>query len=130
MVTRLLRRIRPLSVAAIVVATTACGNSFGSDGPTRIRLRNASSFELTSVTFAPGSERVEFDRIGPNATTEYTTVDHAYSYGYFDALVAGVRRTILPIDFVGESYIGEGKFTYQITIDESTKNPSVRLMKD
>lgn len=127
-------RVGQSLVAAIVVATAAamvgCGNPFASDGPTRIRLRNASSFELTSVTFAPGSERVEFDRIAPNATTEYRSVEHAYRYGYFDALVAGVRRTLQPIDFVGESYIGEGKFTYQITIDAQTKNPSMQLIKD
>jgi hypothetical protein len=126
----LTRRAGRLLVCAIIGATAACGNPFGSDGPTRIRLRNASSFELTSVTFAPGSERVEFDRIAPNTTTDYTTVEHAYSYGYFDALVAGVRRTIQPIDFVGESYIGEGKFTYVITIDAQTKNPSIQLIKD
>ena len=123
-------RVRHFLVAATVVASAACGNPSGSDGPTRIRLRNASSFELESVTFAPGSERVEFARIGPNATTEYTSVDHAYSYGYFDALVAGERRTLLPIDYVGESYIGEGKFTYVITIDAQTKNPTVQLVED
>ena len=123
-------RVTRLLVGAVIGGTAACGNPFGSDGPTRIRLRNASSFELTSVTFAPGSERVEFDRIGPNATTEYRSVEHAYSYGYFDALIAGVRRTIQPIDFVGESYIGEGKFTYVITIDAQTKNPSMQLIKD
>ena len=123
-------RLRHVMIAALLAASAACGNPFGSDGPTRIRLRNASSFELTAVTFAPGSERVEFARIGPNATTEYTTVDNAYSYGYFDALVAGTRRTIQPIDYVGESYIGEGNFTYQITIDAQTKNPSMQLIKD
>ena len=123
-------RVRQFFVAAIVAATAACGNPFGSDGPTRIRLRNASPFELTSVTFAPGSERVEFARIGPNATTEYRSVEHAYSYGYFNALIDGDRRTIQPIDFVGESYIGEGRFTYVITIDAQTKNPSVQLIKD
>jgi hypothetical protein len=123
-------RVRHLIGATILLATAACGNPFGNDGATRIRLRNASSFELTAVTFSPGSERVEFARIGPNATTEYTTVEHAYSYGYFDALVAGVRRTIQPIDYVGESYIGDGNFTYQITIDAQTKNPSIQLIKD
>ena len=123
-------RLKQFVVFAIVGLTAACGNPFGSDGPTRIRLRNASSFELTAVTFAPGSERVEFARIGPNATTEYASVKNAYSYGYFDALVAGTRQTLLPVDFVGESYIGEGKFTYQITIDAQTKNPTIQLIKD
>ena len=131
MLTALVRgKVKQVLVAALMMVAAGCGNPFGSDGPTRIRLRNASSFELTSVTFAPGSERVEFDRIAPNATTEYRSVKHAYSYGYFDALVDGVRRTLQPIDFVGESYIGEGKFTYQITIDAQTRNPLMQLIKD
>ena len=123
-------RVKQIIAATIVAATVACGNPFGSDGPTRIRLRNSSPFELTAVTFSPGSERVEFARIGPGATTDYTAVKNAYSYGYFDALVAGTRRTLQPIDYVGENYIGEGKFTYQITIDAQTKNPSMQLIKD
>jgi hypothetical protein len=93
-------------------------------------LRNASAFELTSVTFAPGSPSLTFDRIAPGATTTYSKVPSAYSYGYFDALVGGERRTIMPIDYVGEKTIGDGKFTFEITIEPATRNPAVRLVKD
>ena len=126
----LARRLFRVALLGITVATAACGNPFGSDGPTRIRLRNASSFELTGVTFSPGSEQIKFDRIAPNATTEYTSVDHAYSYGYFDALVGGERRTLQPIDYVGESYIGEGNFTYVITVQAQTKYVVMELIKE
>ena len=112
------------------VASAACNNPFSSDDATRIRLRNASTFELTAVTFAPGTSRVEFARIGPAEVTPYSDVASAYSYGYLDVRVNGERRQLQPIDYVGESPIGSGRFTYVITIDAATLNPSMRLVRD
>ena len=113
------------------VATAACNNPFSSDDDaTRIRLRNASTFELTAVTFAPGTSRVEFARIGPAEVTPYSDVASAYSYGYLDVRVNGERRQLQPIDYVGESPIGSGRFTYVITVDAATRNPSVQLVRD
>ena len=121
-------RIASLSVVALT-AVAACDNPFTSDD-TRIRLRNASAFELTAVTFAPGSPRLEFARIAAGETTAYVTVDNAYSYGYLDLLVGGEHRRLQPIDYMGESYIGDGQFTYVITVDAASRNPIVTLVED
>jgi hypothetical protein len=122
---------KPGVVATLVALCIAsgCGNPFGADD-TRIRLRNASQFELTNVTFAPGTPRLEFARIAPGAATEYRPVEGAYRYGYLDVLVGGERRQLRPIDYVGESEIGEGDFTYVITIDATTRYPAVELRRD
>ena len=121
-----------LAASLLVLVTTiaACDNPFSSDDGTRIRLRNASAFELTAVTFAPGEASLEYARIAPGETTDYVRVDHAYSYGMLDALIGGQHRRIQPIDFVGESYIGDGRFTYVITVDAATRNPNVTLVED
>lgn len=126
-------RIRSLTKTlplAVIAALVACSNPFAGDGATRIRLRNASTFELTSVTFAPGAARLEFARIAPAATTEYAAVEDAYRYGFLDVVVDGARRVIQPIDYVGENVIGGGEFTYVITVDPTTRNPSVQLVRD
>ena len=115
---------------AIVALATGCNNPFSSDSGTRIRLRNASAFELTNVTFRPGQPKLEFDRIRPGEATNYVTVPNSYGYGYLEVLVNGSRRVIQPIDYVGESYIGDGRFTFEITVESSTLNPSTRLVKD
>ena len=117
------------ATAVVVAALSGCDNPFSSD-TTRIRLRNSSTFELTAVTFQPGGPKVEFDRIGPGQTTPYTTVSKAYDYGYLDVRVGGERRVIQPIDFVGESPVGEGRFTYVITIEPTTRNPAVQMVRD
>ena len=120
---------RVVAALAALSIVAACGNPFGDEG-TRVRLRNASEFELTNVTFAPGSPRLEFARIAPGAVTEYQSVEDAYRYGYLDLLVGGERRRLQPVDYVGESVIGDGDFTYVITIDAATRYPAVELRRD
>ena len=126
---RQLLKVRVLAALGALIIAVACGNPFGADG-TRIRLRNASTFELTNVTFAPGTPRLEYDRIAPGADTDYRSVEGAYRYGYLDVLVDGERRQLQPIDYVGESEIGDGEFTYVITIDAATRYPSIELRRD
>lgn len=121
-------RIAALSVAA--VAAAACSDPFSTDEGTHIRLRNSSSFDLTAVTFKPGLAEIKFAHIEPGATTNYIPVANAYRYGYLDVLVDGARRVIQPIDYVGESFVGEGRFTYVITVDPSTLNPAMTMVKD
>ena len=122
-------RIAVLFIAALA-AGAACNDPLAADGDTNIRLRNASTFELTAVTFTPGPAELKFARIAPGATTNYVPVSDAYRYGYLDLQVDGMQRTIVPIDYVGENYIGDGRFTYVITIDPTTRNPSVSLVED
>ena len=121
-------RARVAAFAALGIVA-ACGNPVGDEG-TRVRLRNPSEFELTSVTIAPGTPRLEFARKAPGAVTEYQSVEDPYRYGYLDLLVGGERRGLQPVDYVGESVIGEGDFTYVITIDAATRYPTVELRRD
>jgi hypothetical protein len=117
--------------AAIAVAVgSACGNPTHSGDGTQIRLRNSSTFDITSVTFRPGEAKLEFARIDAGQVTNYVAVSSAYRYGYLDVTVQGERRVLQPIDYVGESVIGEGRFTYVITIEPGTLNPGVTLVKD
>jgi len=118
------------TLLVLVATVAACANLLSSDDGTRVRLRNASSFELTAVTFASGQASLEYARIAPGETTDYVRVENAYSYGMLDVLVGGQHRRIQPIDFVGESYIGDGKFTYVITVDAGTRNPQVALVEE
>lgn len=124
------RRLAGILMVVMTAGAAGCDNPFWSDSDTRIRLRNASAFELTAVTFAPGAPRLEFPRIAAGAVTPYRTVDGAFRYGYLDVLVDAEHRRLQPTDYVGERVIGGGRFTYVITIEGATRNPSVALVKD
>ncbi|HEX6053993.1 MAG TPA: hypothetical protein VFZ21_32205 [Gemmatimonadaceae bacterium] len=127
---RRLAKMRGAVLGVLFGLVAGCSNPFSGDDETRIRLLNASGFEFTNVTFSSGMSQLEFTRIGPGEATEYRNVEEAYRYGYFDALIDGQRRTIQPIDYVGESTIGDGDFTYVITVDPTTRQPSVALRRD
>ena len=123
------RRLRLFAVA-VLTAAVGCNNPFSSDEGTEVRLRNASSFELTAVTFMPGAAELKFARIAAGEVTGYVAVANAYRDGYLDLLVGGEHRRLQPIDYVGENYIGDGRFTYVITADAVTRTPSVTLVED
>jgi hypothetical protein len=127
---RMTTRLKMVAAALGVAVTAGCSNPFSADDGTHIRLRNSSAFVLTAVTFQPGEPQLKFARIEPGEATDYVPVSNAYSYGYLDVTVDGARRVIQPIDYVGESYIGDGRFTYVITIEPGTLNPNTSLVKD
>ena len=123
-------RIAAASVALAGAASACRSDPFSTDEGTHIRLRNASTFDLTSVTFRPGQAEIKFARIEPGETTNYIPVANAYRYGYLEVFVDGARRVLQQIDYVGESFIGEGRFTYVISVDPSTLNPGMTMVKD
>ena len=109
---------------------SACSDPFSTDDGTHIRLRNASTFDFTAVTFNPGTSELKFARIAPGTVTNYVPVANAYRYGYLDLLIDGEHQTLQPIDYVGERFIGDGRFTYVITIDPATRYPTLALVED
>jgi len=124
-------RLRLLLIVVLTAAAAAgCNDPFSTDEGTHVRLRNSSTFEFTAVTFTPGTAELTFPRIAAGDVTAYIPVANAYRYGYLDLLVDGEHRRLQPIDYVGESFIGDGQFTYVITIDAATRNPSVTLVED
>ncbi len=125
------KTIRSAVAVATVITATGCNkNPFSTDDGTHVRLRNSTSFELTNVTFKPGTTELKFQRIRPGEATNYVPVSNVYRYGYLDVLVDGERRVLQPVDYVGENFIGEGRYTYIISVDPSTLNPGVELVKD
>jgi hypothetical protein len=47
-------------------------------------------------------------------------VKKAYRYALIEAVVAGKPARLIPIDYVGESELKAGRYTYVLTIDART----------
>jgi hypothetical protein len=81
----------------------------------RIRLHNLDSVALTDVQVRWPADSAHFDSIGAKAHTAYVAVDTAYGYAYIEAK-AGKRTWICqPTDFVGETPLAPGHYTYEIS---------------
>jgi hypothetical protein len=112
--------------AILMLALAACSNPFSEEGPTLVRLENTSAVELTDVTFSSGHDPLTFARIAPGERTEYVEVESSYSYGYLKVTANGRVHVIQPIDYVGESEIGPGRFTWRIVLTETGVNANLR----
>lgn len=80
-----------------------------------IRVKNDSSitFDIVQV----GTEENMHSNIAPGAFSDYLAYETAFSYSYIE-ITSGEETFILqPIDFVGETELPAGFYTYELDID-------------
>ena len=80
---------------------------------TQIRIRNDSNVAYENVIVGNKS----YGDIAPGAVTDYQNWESAYRYAYVSLTAEGKAMKIQPIDFVGETPLGSGRFTYVVTVE-------------
>ena len=82
-----------------------------------IRIANRSRVAIENVRVQFPSQTDVYGTIPPNGVTDYRVVKKAYRYARIEAVVAGKPAGFLPIDYVGESELKAGRYTYVLTIN-------------
>ena len=95
--------------------TPESGASARTDGKVRIRLHNLDSIGLTDLFVQWPVDSAHFDSLPPKAYTGYIAIDTAYRYAYIKAKAGKRVRICQPKDFVGESLLAPGWYTYAIS---------------
>lgn len=93
-----------------------CDNASLDGNKTNIRIQNNSGYEFTSVMLNPYNEPYNCERIKPGKATCYHGFTTAYNYAYVKLFINGKQFIIQPIDYVGETPLGKGNFTYTISV--------------
>ena len=89
-----------------------------------IRLSNTSDFKFENATY----NNVNFGDIEPGEITEYKTFESSYSYGRVIITIEGQEYAKTPIDFVGESLLEAGNYTFHYSFENN--NLTDELVKD
>jgi len=84
-----------------------------------IRLANVSQFKYQNIIVDTSTGIVNFDDLNAQQSSEYRTFEKAYSYAFIELQIDGNTYTFQPIDYVGESLLKNGYYTYQIDANES-----------
>ncbi|MCK0147333.1 hypothetical protein MWU78_16890 [Arenibacter sp. F26102] len=100
-------------VAAIFIG---CSDRDDNLDGVNIRITNESSvtFDLVQV----GSEEMVHENIVPDEYSGYLEYETAYEYAYINIKVGEENYVLQPIDFVGETPLENGFYTYVLTISE------------
>jgi hypothetical protein len=86
------------------------------DSKIRIRLQNLSdSLTFTNVLVVFPGDSARIASIGPKAYSEYFAVDSAYRYAFVEAKAGKKTYFCQPMDFVGETLLEPGRYTYALT---------------
>jgi hypothetical protein len=106
------------------------GTDTGAQGGVEIRIANRSDrdFDRVDATFDP--EKVEYGAVAKGATSEYRTVKQAYRYALVEVTAGGQTFRFHPIDFVGETPLEPGRYTYALTIEPSDNTITIDLVED
>ena len=100
----------------------------GCDSPTShgeevlIRIQNSSNYTMTSIKVAFPKEEVSYGDLVSGAKSDYKTISGAYRYAFISTVVEEKLLAIIPIDYVGESLLEPGLYTYKLYIHEDSFN--------
>jgi hypothetical protein len=102
------------AIFGLTLALTACDSPLlpWGGGDVEIRIQNNSSFPFERVEVGFPEGRVNYGSIRANSASEYRGVSKAYRYAYIEVEIAGEELVLQPIDYVGESLLGPGRYTY------------------
>ena len=81
-----------------------------------VRVENATGKDFKSVLVSFIGKEQRYGKIGAGKKSPYHVVDRAYRYDRIEVrLIGSTEKVVLqPIDFVGESLLGPGRYTYRL----------------
>ena len=85
-------------------------------GDVQIRIMNSSSFAFDRVDVVFPEDEVSYGSIRANSASAYRDVSKAYRYAYIEVEIGGEELVIQPIDYVGESLLRSGRYTYVLNV--------------
>lgn len=115
-------RLPTLALTTLVLA--ACAGDPGvvtpGEGPVRLRLENATGGVIDSATAWTLDGPRRFGRLLPGGSSAYTAVSAAYRFVTIDAFFPDTTLRLQVIDYVGESTLPPGRYTYILSLFEDT----------
>jgi hypothetical protein len=95
-----------------------------------IRIKNMSNLSYTGITVSTGGGQQVYDTLNANEKSNYKKYLFCYRYGFVQLKIDGKLYTLQPIDYVGETKLETGKFTYEIDANTSNNSLSLNFVKD
>jgi len=120
-----------LLVLPAVLLFAACGDAAGPEpGPVAIRVENGSAitFDEVTVWFPASTER--FGALSAGGTSRYRIIDRAYRYAGVEIRIGTETRVLMPIDYFGEDFLREGRYTYILGLEEGAVYPTLLLRQE
>jgi len=116
----------PMKVLVLLPLLLGCSNVVKTETDTvNLRVLNNSDYDFQDVNV----NGVQFGNVSKYEFSAYHEFSHAYRYGSVDLQIDDKEFRIIPIDFVGESLLENGSYTYMLSIDFESGNLILRFFE-
>ena len=85
-------------------------------------MSNISQFDFENIVVNTTTGDTNFENVSSQQMTNYKTFQTAYRYAFVEFEINGEIFTLQPIDYVGETPLENGNYTYQIDVNGSNLN--------
>ncbi len=96
----------------------------------KIRLSNISQYDFQNIVVNTTTGNVNFGNLSSGQKSEYKEFDKAYRYAFVELEIDGETYTLQPIDYVGETLLKNGIYTYQLDVNDIDTILSLTLVED
>lgn len=96
---------------------TACTDRDDEVSDVQIRIKNNSSINFERVVVGD-QDHVHLD-VAPDSFSEYLGYETAYTYAFIEVNSGSATYLLQPIDFVGETPLDIGFYTYELDVTEA-----------
>jgi len=84
-----------------------------------LRIKNTSQFDYTDIVVNTSGGEHNYGKVNSYQASDYKVFDLAFRYAFVELKIDGNTYTIQPIDYVGETPLDNGKYTYEINASNS-----------
>jgi hypothetical protein len=103
----------------VLVLGTGCGSLVLDHDDVEVRVRNFSTLDFDSVMVRFPRDTQRYGRVEAGRASSYAVVTEAYRYDYVEVWIGAEKYVLQPIDFVGESLLRPGRYTYGLMFEGS-----------
>ena len=104
---------------------SSCGIQDGEPNGVFIRVQNNSDVNFEEVSVQSGNAEQAFGDILSRTSSDYRQFDYAFRYGAVWLNAEGVALSLIPIDYVGETPLRDGYYTYRIGLSSANLQDAV-----
>jgi hypothetical protein len=125
------RCIRISLVLLMALVPSGCNGLLGWGGDVEIRIRNASTYDFVKVIVGFPEQTEDYGAVPAAGISGYRVISKAYSYAGVEVTLSDNRKlVIVPTDYVGESTLGNGRYTYQLGVSSDGLSLTSQLVVD
>lgn len=84
-----------------------------------IRIENTSKYTYQGIKVSIAEEKF-YEPLAPGTSSAYQRFSKAFRYAYIELKINNKRFSLQPIDYVGEEELKDGKYTYQLNVEDTS----------